>query len=393
MKPPLEPQEKVSITDMRLAEFIRENTEEISAEWEKFAGTLLPDEGFSSLTLRNHIDELLERIAVDMEESQSEEQQSKKSKGKTVSKKIEDVSEKHVDVRIEMGISSQQLISEFRALRASIIHLWQQDKEIADKNDLYDLTRFNETIDELLTSAEARYSEKREHANELFLGILAHDLRNPLNAIIRSAQWILLEEQPDRDMVNQIVISATRMSHLITDLIELTRVRLGKGLSIRRTRTDMREICLKALHEMKAAYPNRNFTLHADNDLTDEWDEQKINQVLSNLLGNAVQHGSPDSSIILTAKKVKEGVEIQIHNEGTPIPKKLLPKIFDRFIQEGISESGKDKSGSMGLGLYIAKEIVCAHGGTINAQSSEAEGTTFYAYLPRSNSGDHLTRH
>ncbi|TIQ08749.1 MAG: HAMP domain-containing histidine kinase [Mesorhizobium sp.] len=369
---------------MRLAQFIRGNIEDISAEWERFAKTLLPEEEFSSSVLRNSIKDLLEHIANDMEEPQSQQQQSGKSRGKSKSKKIESVSETHAEERIQMGLSSQQLISEFRALRASVINMWRENNDSADERDLYDLTRFNEAIDEALSKAEESYSKKKDQARELFLGILAHDLRNPLHAIRGSAELILRtpEHKDNAELANQIVVSTTRIAHMITDLIELTKIKLGRGMSISPRRTDLRDICERVLDEMKAAFPNRNFRLNADNKLLGEWDGQKLSQVLSNLTGNAVEHGWPESEIILTARGTEEGVELQVHNEGPAIPRKMLPKIFDRFVQEK-----PGKAGSMGLGLYIAKEIVVAHGGTIEADSSDAEGTTFYARLPRSAAG------
>lgn len=371
---------------MRLADFIRANVKEITAEWEKFAGTLLPDEEFSALVLRNSIEELLAKIANNMDKFQSDAQQTRKAEGKTPSKEIEDVAEKHVVDRIKMGVSFRHLISEFRALRASVIRLWQKDKTMADETDLYDMTRFNEVIDETLTEAGARYSQKMDESRELFIGILGHDLRNPLSAISGSADLLL--RQPDHKdnaaLAKQILVSAGRISHMITDLMELTRVRWGSGIKINSARTDMREICLKAVKEMQAAYPDRVFKLDAGTKIYGEWDELKLNQVLSNLLGNAVQHGSPDSEIVIAARASKDEVELQVHNEGPVIPEELIPRLFDRFVQgKPGMQYGQYISTSMGLGLYIAKKIVMAHGGTIDARSSKAEGTTFFISLPR----------
>ncbi len=380
---------------MRLAEFIRANIKEIAAEWEKFAGTLIPDEEFSASVLRNSIEELLRKIARDMDQPQSDAQQTRKSEGKTQSKSIVDVSKKHVEDRIKMGLSSRQLISEFRALRASVIRLWQQDRDRADKTDLYDLTRFNEVVDEALTEAGARYSQKMDESRELFLGVLGHDLRNPLSAISGSAELILRAPDHERNamLARQMLVSVGRMSHMITDLIELTRVRWGNGILIHRAPTDMRELCRKAVMEMQAAYPDRVFTLDVENNLYGEWDELKLIQVLSNLLGNAVQHGSPDSEIIVAAKKTGDEVDLQVHNEGPVIPEKLMPRLFDRFVQgKSGAANGKDRSGSMGLGLYIAKQIVVAHGGTINAHSSKEEGNTFLVCLPRTAPHDSMVK-
>jgi len=369
---------------MRLTEFIRANTKVIADEWEKFAGTLLPEEVFKASVLRNSIEKILEIIANDMDQPQNKEQQISKSQGKTSSKAIEKISEEHVLDRIKMGLSSQQLIAEFRALRASVIRLWRKNKDTVDLKDVDDLIRFNEVVDETITEAETRYSGKIDQSRGLFLGILGHDLRNPLGAISGSADLILRTPNHARNamLAKQILASVNRMSHLITDLIELTRVKLGDGISLNCAKINLQELCQKAIDEMHAIHPERVFRLEAEYELVGDWDDLKLNQVLSNLLGNAVQHGSPTSEITLKAKKAGDWVELQVHNEGPVIPKKLLPKLFDRFVQEKSESSNENVSGSMGLGLFIAKEIIVAHGGTIKANSSKEEGTTFCACLP-----------
>jgi signal transduction histidine kinase len=375
------------VEKMRLAEFIRANIEEISGEWEKFAGTLIPEEKFSSSVLRNSIEELLKAIADDMDIPLSDYQQRQKSKGKARSKKIKEVTDKHVADRVKMGVSSQQLLSEFRALRAAILRLWSEDKEESDLTDLKDIIRLNGGVDAAIREAEAQYTVTMEQSRELFLGILAHDLRNPLWAISGAADLILRNPQDQKVpiLANQIVVSVGHMKHMIGDLIELTRIKLGKGIAISPVKTDMKEICQKAIEEIRVAYPGKVFRIEAENGLVGEWDSAKLNQVLSNLLGNAAQHGSPDSEITVAARKVDNGVELRVHNEGNPISKKLLPKLFDRFVQERAGKADVEKKlGSMGLGLYIAKEIVVAHGGTIKADSSEKDGTTFSACLPQS---------
>jgi len=263
--------------------------------------------------------------------------------------------------------------------------LWDESDHNLCKQDIYDITRFNEAIDQALTEAAVRYLEKIEQSRELFLGILGHDLRTPLGAISGTAQLISWAKFPDRnaEFANQILVCTGRMSHMITDLIELTRVQLGGGISINPIEADMQQICSQVLAEMKAIYPERVFQLDSDGELLGKWDNAKMSQVLSNLLGNAVQHGKSDSAIMLKAKKVKNSVELQVHNKGSAISAKLIPILFDRFIQ---GKSGliadERQSTSLGLGLYIAKEIIVAHGGTINVTSSDTEGTTFTACIP-----------
>jgi signal transduction histidine kinase len=371
---------------MRLATFIRANAERIAADWELFAATLLPEGEFSKSILRNGILEMLDEIAADMDTSQTAAQQKGKSQGLPQhDEHTEDVAERHALARLKMGLSSRQLISEFRALRATVIRLWHQNTTALDELSLYDLTRFNEAVDQALTDAAVRYTDEIDRSRELFLAILGHDLRNPLAAIFGLAELL---QYPDTtgehaDFAAGILASAERMSHMITDLIELARVRLGTGIAISPGPTCMREICRKALEEMKASYPQRLFQLDCAEAIPGAWDGARMSQVLSNLLGNAVQHGAIHAPIIVTARHGSNGVEVLVHNEGTPIAPHLIPKLFD-FMFQGTpgQRDADDNSTSLGLGLYIAKEIVTAHSGTIEVRSTETDGTTFMIHLP-----------
>jgi signal transduction histidine kinase len=368
---------------MRFAEFIRANKEEIASEWERFAATLLPREEFSASVLRNSIEEILDSIARDMGTSQTGVQQSRKSKGETPSEAMEVVAEKHAGDRLDMGLSSRQVISEFRALRASVIRLWQEGRSSADQQDLQDLTRFNEAVDEALIEVQSSYTDRIEQSRELFLGVLGHDLRNPLHAILGAAEAIRRAPDADKDamLADRMLVSVRRMAHMISDLTDLTRIKLGHGFALSPTKADMRDLCLRAIEEMKAAYADRKFELRADNDLSGEWDQPKLSQAISNLLNNAVQHGAHDSPITVSAQEKGSAIEVSIHNEGAAIPQHLLPKLFDIFVQK---ESGVEiNPGSMGLGLYIAKQIVTAHGGTIKVESSDDQGTIFCFCVPQ----------
>jgi signal transduction histidine kinase len=169
---------------MRLSAFIRSNVEHIAAEWELFAATLLPEEEFSKSILRDGILDMLDKIATDTDSTQSDEQQQGKSEGNPRRyQHIDDAAERHALARVKMGLSSRQVISEFRALRATVIRLWQRHLSEINEQSLYDLTRFNEAVDQALTEAAVRYTTEIDRSRELFLGILGHDLRNPLAAI------------------------------------------------------------------------------------------------------------------------------------------------------------------------------------------------------------------
>ena len=184
---------------MRLAAFIRANMEPISAEWERFAATLLPKEEFSSSVLRNSIVELLTEIAADMDENQTSQEQHEKSEGHPDrSNFTKGAVVQHALARIQMGLSARQFIAEFRALRATVIRLWQRDTAEIDDASLNDMIRFNEAIDQVLSEGAVTYTEEVDRARELFLGMLGHDLRNPLTAISALAELQLRGTMTER---------------------------------------------------------------------------------------------------------------------------------------------------------------------------------------------------
>ena len=369
---------------MRLAAFIRANIESISVEWERFAATLVPAEEFSASVLRDSIVELLTEIAADMDEDQTAKEQHQKSEAHPDrSNFTQGAVVQHALARIQMGLSIRQFISEFRALRATVIRLWQRDSFENDRASLNDMIRFNEAIDQVLGEGAITHTEEVDRSRELFLSILGHDLRNPLGAISGLAELQLRAKTPERhaQFASQILVSARRMSHMINDLLELARVRLGSGITIHPAPTCIRRICGSVVEEMQAVYPKRAFQLKGDDELPGEWDENRLSQLVSNLVGNALKHGASNSAVTITAKSNREGVEVSVHNEGTPIPSDKIPKLFDSFYQLDNKEADT-RSSSLGLGLYICKEIVAAHKGTIEVRSSVNEGTAFIVRLP-----------
>ncbi len=219
----------------------------------------------------------------------------------------------------------------------------------------------------------ARTARFREH----LLGIVSHDLRNPLTAIVTSAQLLLrYGELPDRQgrVVGRIATSADRMARMIDDLLDFARTRLGGEFPIHPRRIDLRQICEQTVEELEFAY-TRPVKIEAEGDHWGDWDPDRMAQVISNLAGNGLQHGEGEVSVFLHGEP--EVVVFQTHNGGAPIPKEVLPHIFEP------GRRGDARSGGLGLGLFIVQQIVLAHGGSIEVRSSEADGTVFTVVLPR----------
>jgi signal transduction histidine kinase len=219
---------------------------------------------------------------------------------------------------------------------------------------------------------------------EKFIGILGHDLRNPLGSVVMAAGLLLqrgnLNDQ-DSETVARIIRSSQRMTRMISQLLDFTRARLGGGLPIEPAPTDLREICRNVVEEFE-----KTIQLEVEGDLTGTWDQDRLAEVLSNLAGNAIEYAAPGTVVIVKAHADGAEVVVEISNQGVPIPADVLPFIFAPFRRAKQRE--KSATGNLGLGLYIAHQIVLSHGGTLDAHSADGT-TTFVMRLPRS---PHQTR-
>jgi len=374
---------------MRLATYIRANTSQIACEWERFAQTLTPAvESMNPLALRDHIKEILDFIAHDIEAAQTDAEQIKKSQGKKDRPTYSSAAETHASLRHAGGFNMDQMVTEYRALRASVVQLWYMQLTEITRKDILDLTRFNEAVDQVLVESISHYSTKLDHSRNLFLGILSHDLRSPLATARMSAELALkmgAEHMSERQvmLISQIIDCSDRAVEMVDYLLDLTQTRLGSGIPIIRAPMDMGFVSRQLVDEMRTRYPNRIFNLKIRGNTEGEWDKSRIGQIFSNLFGNAVQYGFMDSPINITITGRETEVILSVHNEGTPIPPAFINRIFESLIR---AEDSKNPmaSNNLGLGLYIIKEIIEAHKGTIRVTSSEKEGTEFTVRLPRS---------
>src|SRR5688572_11930609 len=197
---------------MRLSQFIVANREPIMAEWEAFARTCAPASGSMDITaLRDHASEMLTVIAADLDTPQGDRAQAEKSKGNAPEEVTKTAATKHGADRAESGFSTDQMVSEYRALRASVIRLWAKQQGKATAADLEDMTRFNEAIDQALAESIVRYTQDLDNSKEMFLAILGHDLRTPLGAVMTSSEFMLSTnelEEPHLELASRINRSA-----------------------------------------------------------------------------------------------------------------------------------------------------------------------------------------
>ena len=373
---------------MRLGDFILANVEPILAVWEEFARSLAPGSAMDVIALRDHAEDILRVTARDMVSSQTAEQQADKSKGHggggTESAGLDRASKQHAIARLGSGFNLVEVVSEYRALRASVLRLWGQSVRIADENDLQDLTRFNESMDQSLAEAVKSYTERVDQSRELFLATLGHDLRNPLNAIVVSSELLARSGQLDEEhtqIASHMSGFAKVMTGMIDDLLDFTRTRLGGGMPVSARRTDLQNLCRDVLDEFRAAHPHRPLHFESSGDTSGQWDAARLRQVVSNLVANAIQYGGDATPVEVFAKGEESDVCVTVKNHGCPISSSALPTIFDPFVR--VPEGTTKHRRGVGLGLYIARQIVLAHGGTIVVASDESTGTVFTVCLPR----------
>jgi signal transduction histidine kinase len=231
------------------------------------------------------------------------------------------------------------------------------------------------------------YRQRKELANalrlnEMFVGILGHDLRNPLSAILLGAQLLEQQMADEKQLrtLHRITTAGQRMQDMIEQLLDLTRARLAGGLGFVRSRKrlDMAQLVQRTVDELRGAHPEREVTVEVSGDCSTLGDADRLLQLFSNLIANAIHHGTAGTTVQVRIHGGARDVAVLVHNQGS-IPPQLVPSIFDPFR----SGHGATKSRGLGLGLFISQQIALAHGGSITLDSTAAEGTTFIARVPR----------
>lgn len=371
---------------MRLSDFILKNIEPILQNWEDFARSLeTPGTPLDREDLRDHAHAMLLAIADDLRNAQSSQQQTEKSKGHDA---LNDTTAANVHAlsRLLSGFTIEQVVAEFRALRASVIKQWVNDASKKADIDVEDMIRFNEAIDQALARSVGSYTQAIQASRNVFLGILGHDLRTPLGAIMLGADALLRTDDLSAratKITSRIYTSVKRASRIVGDLLDFTRSQLGPGLPVSKTRSDVAPALERVVEELRMVNPNATILLESPVSAIGLYDATRLEQVFSNLIGNAVQHGDPQGAITVALVATDDTLRFTVHNTGAVIPEDVLGSIFnplDRYSPE--SPTDKGPHASLGLGLFIASEIVSAHQGHVDVTSSAEAGTVFVVEIP-----------
>lgn len=338
--------------------------------------------------LQDHARQMLQSIAGEMETIESAEQKKEKSIGE-VSKISggESAAATHGSLRQISGFTMPQVTAEFRAMRASVLRLWMDKAARTSKANTEEILRFNEAIDQALQESAIRFSEQSDRTRDTFLAILGHDLRSPLATMTMAGAFLV---RPTIDQANTIQIgarisrSAATMTTMVNDLLEYARTQLGGTIPIRPALADIVEICQSAVDDASAAHPDCEFLLEVAGERIGDYDAARLAQVFSNLLNNAAQYKGEKHAVTISAFGDVDATIVQVKNYGPEIPRASLAAIFDPLVQlSAMADQKGPASTSMGLGLFIAREITTCHGGTITVESSVEAGTIFTVKLPR----------
>jgi len=292
---------------------------------------------------------------------------------------LDALAEGHALQRLGHGVSLETLCIEYQVLRSVIFEqllVLESSKHLRST-----LVLLGEGLDHAVTEAIRRYTMQREQVRERFVGILGHDLRNPLSAIVLAATHVAAvpcSEPKHAQLGATIQRSANRMLRLIADVIDFTQAHMGDGIPAVPKLCDMGEICEEAAQELRVGHPDRRISVDLHGDLRGHWDRDRVIQAISNLIGNAIEHGRDPIEVGAEVRADQQAVITRISNHGPTIPPQELARVFDPF------HRGHDdhRRNGLGLGLYIVQQIALAHGASATVTSRDGL-TTFELCWPR----------
>lgn len=372
---------------MKLSTFIISNMKDILTEWDRFARKLEHQEMPSQKEIRDHAEQILRAIALDIDTDQSSKQQQDKSQGLSPDTMAVSGASIHGIARQTDGFTLLQLTAEFRALRATVQRLWfALGNELTNEHSA-DLIRFNEAIDQALAESVVTYAEQATRAKDTFLAILGHDLRGPLATISMSGSLLSqpgITNEYVAKLAPRITRSASVMNSMVNDLLEYARAELGGEMPMSFSSADMVEICKSAVADASAVHPKCPFIFNPNEPVEGIFDQVRLQQVFTNLLNNAAQYRGDAMPVTMTLSSNDDCATVSIQNSGALIPQLAMDAIFDPMVQLAITPDQNERaSTSLGLGLYIAKKITVAHDGSISVESRDPTGTTFTVVIPR----------
>jgi signal transduction histidine kinase len=376
----------ISASPRSFAAFLRENAGEILLGWDDFAATVEHDGTELDLKgLRDHAAQILDTIADDMDQPQSPSAQIAKSRGEVtvLAGAADTAAETHADTRMDAGFAIGAMITEYRALRASVLRLWSQKTQPAKPQDIEQITRFNEAIDQAIAESVSRYTLQTKRASDLFIGVLGHDIRNPLGTILMATEYLVRSGKLEEASAKPIQQSVKRIRVITEQVVDVTRGHTGIRMPIERRSVNLADVAADILIETRIRHPDADLQLEVkDGSFVGQWDAGRMGQLFSNLLENAVHYGARGEPIVLDLYRSADMVTAEVRNQGRVIPSEDRRRIFDALARGTSRNQERRRTEGLGLGLYICREIVLAHGGSIDVHSDAVNGTRFVVALP-----------
>ena len=369
---------------MRLADYIEENAERIVDAAEKFATEQMPASmQLDSETLRDHLPQILAVITADLRDSQSEANELDKAEGRRdTAPGTPSPAQLHGHLRAKAGFRIDQLVAEYRALRAAVLRIWAARQSV-DAVVFEDMIRFNQAIDQAIAESVAHYATEAENWRQVFLGVLGHDLRGPLAAILLTSEVMakMASDTPLSKQAERLIASGKRMSALLDDLLAHSRNSLGMGINITRSDADLREELALEVDMLRAAWPHARIEWDAPEQVEGSFDASRLREALTNLVNNAGKYGTEHAAIRVALRNDGDHVLLRVHNLGSTLRPETLMTLFDP-LHRGPTRAHADEACSLGLGLFVVQQVAKAHGGNVAVSSNDA-GTSFTMRLAR----------
>ena len=372
---------------MRLPDFIQANMQRILDDAVDFAITQAPEGAqLNHKRLRNDIPLILRDIVADLRTPQSAAEQRDKAQGRTAhATSPESAASSHGRSRADDGFGVNQMIAEYRALRASVLRLWAADQALSG-DAIDDMMRFNEAIDQAVAESLLEFSRTVESWRNVFLGALGHDLRGPLAAVVGTAELLADTAQgtPHAHQAARILSGGQHLSRLVDGLLDYSKSTLGAGMPLHRIACDLGEAVAAELDLLRAALPEAPLRLQVQGATHGYFDDARIREAVHNLVTNAATYGQRAAPIDVALTGDARSVRIAVSNAGQPLSSDALHALFDP-LRRGSLPAHKGEHASLGLGLFLVREIAIAHGGDVAAHVGEGV-TTFVIHLPRGDS-------
>ncbi|MGJ7565453.1 sensor histidine kinase [Variovorax sp. GB1R11] len=365
---------------MRIANFLEIARDPILEAAEAYAKTIPALRETDPAVLRDHLPHVLQAISADLRVSQSRTESIAKSYGEAPASLTQTSAQTHGLLRAQSGINIEQLVAEFRAMRSSILRLWGE-AYAPDPGAIDDIARFNEAIDQAVAESVQYFAQERERWRQIFLSILGHDLRGPLNAIGLTVELMRMGATAPPSQTALLSRGVKRLTSLLDSLLEYSRASFGVGMALKLDQVDLAAVCAEEVELLRAAHPQAQIRYESLGDTAGAFDASRIGEALTNLVSNAVRHGDPGDATLIQVEGDDRSVRIRVENAGD-IGVHEVEMLFEPLRQRDTPSATADRT-HLGLGLFITRQIARAHGGEITGTSSKGR-VRFMIELPKS---------